>query len=135
MPKQKKSIKAAEQALANARTAVSDAKRAVRKLDKKTRRKADVLEKELRDAEKSARKSIKKADAAAARQAERLEQLRVQRITVPPDGRPRVAGDGARESTAAPTYRELREQAKSKKIAGYSRMDKAALITALATHP
>lgn len=135
MPKQKKAIKAAEKAIARARVAVTDATHAVRKLDKRTRRKAEALRQELRDAEKSARKSIKKADAAAALKAQRLERITVQRISVPPDSQPRVTGDVQTTPTATPTYRELREQAKSKGIAGYSRMDKAALTAALATHP
>jgi|SoiMethySBSTD1v2_1073268.scaffolds.fasta_scaffold1106215_2 septation ring formation regulator EzrA len=132
MPKQKKTIKAAEKALGKARVAVTDATRAVRKLDKKTRRKAEALRQELRDAEKSARKSVKRADAAKTLKAQRVT---VQRISVPPDSQPRVAGSDHPSSAAMPTYRELREQAKSKKIPGYSRMDKAALTAALATHP
>ena len=135
MPKQKKSIKAAERALAKARVAVADARRAVEKLDKKTRRKAEALRLELRKAEKSARKSRKRADATATLQAGRLDQRTVEQIAVPPDSQPRVSRDDDQSPTTTPTYRELREQAKAKGIAGYSRMDKAALTAALAVHP
>lgn len=127
----KKAIKAAEKALSRAEGAVSDAERAVKKLDKKTRGKADALRSELEKAQKTARKSIKRAERTATqRRAAAAEQVEVHRIATPePTPGPTQRKDAAMSSN--PTYRELRERAKSRGIRGYSRMDKAALTTAL----
>lgn len=129
MAKKKKSVTAAEKALAKARIAVSDAGRAVKKLDKKTRRKADALKRELVEAEKSAKKSVARAERTeSTRRTSQAEPITVQRIADPGPGT--ITGDGAGAPPTA-TYRELREQAKAKGIRGYSRMDKAALTTAI----
>lgn len=129
----KKSIKAAEKALAEAKNAVSDARQAVKKLDKKTRRKADDLRDELNKAEKSARKSIKRAERTATqRRAAPAEQITVHRSATA-EGRAQARHGVATDASTGPTYRELREQAKARGIRGYSRMDKVSLTAALIT--
>lgn len=128
----KKAVKAAEKALAEAKRAVSDARQAVKKLDKKTRRKADDLRDQLNKAEKSARKSIKRADRTATqRRAAQAELITVHRISAPEEGKDQPRHEVAAQVSTDPTYRELREQAKARGIRGYSRMDKASLTAAL----
>jgi hypothetical protein len=129
----KKSIKAAEKALAEAKSAVSDARQAVKKLDKQTRRKADDLRDELNKAEKSVRKSIKRAERTATQRRAAHAEPTVHRISVPSQGRAQALHEVAADASTAPTYRELREQAKARGIRGYSRMDKASLTAALIT--
>lgn len=131
----KKTLKAAEKALVKAKDAVADAKRSVKKLDKATRRKADALELELKNAKKSAQKSIRRAERTASKRTADAAQAGGRKISVPKIGAaesaavaPKPASSGAE---AAPTYRELRELAKSQGVPGYSRMNKASLVAAL----
>lgn len=130
----KKALKAAEKALADAKSAVSHARKAVKKLDKKTRRKADELRVELHKAEKSARKAIKRAERTATQgRTAQSEQITVHRMSAPADGRAAASHEVPTDDSTGPTYRELREQAKTRGIRGYSRMDKAGLTAALST--
>ena len=128
----KKAIKAAEKSLAEAKSAVSDAKRAVKKLDKKTRRKAEDLRDELRQAEKSARKSIQRAERTAAkRRAAQADRISVRRISVAENDPVLAEHEVASEVPTGPTYKELREQAKVRGVPGDPRMNKAGLAAAL----
>jgi hypothetical protein len=111
-----KAEKAAEKALLAAREAVDEAERAVRKLDKKTRKEAEALAGRLQTAEKDERKAVQRSRRAPAAGGAGSAASR------PP---------AQQHSTGIPTFRDLRDRAKARGIQGYSRMNKAQLLHAL----
>ncbi|MGO4535343.1 hypothetical protein [Leifsonia sp. 2MCAF36] len=113
-----KAEKTAERALDTARVAVGDAEKAVKKLDKKTRREAEDLADRLAQAAKDAKKAVRRAKKTAD-DARASAKSVAEHVAVP-------ASD-----TGIPTFRELRDRAKGRGIQGYSRMNKAQLLHAL----
>ena len=113
-----KAEKVAEKALDSARVAVGEAEKAVKKLDKKTRREAEDLADRLQRAAKDAKKAVQRAKKTAADARVSAKQL-MDHVDAPAS------------STGIPTFRELRDRAKDRGIQGYSRMNKAQLLHAL----
>ena len=115
--------KNAKRALKDARKAVEKARKAVRKSSKKLRNQAEALRTETK-------KIAKKHDAAlqSGGQSRSVPTVAVTKskkptsVITPPLPRPKTV----------PTLIELREQAKVRKIAGYSKLNKAELIAVLA---
>ena len=127
------SEKTAKKALAKAKRAVETARKAVRNSTKQLRAEAAALAKANKklDAERS--KASKKAPAATDMGAPGLS-TRPSR-TPPRDAATPKTAPTTKSSAAAPTVAELRRRAKAQKIAGYSRLNKAALIQALDSTP
>jgi len=113
-----KAEKAAEKALDTARVAVGEAEKAVRKLDKKTKREAEDLRDRLEAAAKDAKKAVRRAGKTAD-EARASAKSVAEHVAVPAS------------HTGIPTFRELRDRAKARGIQGYSRMNKAQLLHAL----
>jgi predicted nucleic acid-binding Zn-ribbon protein len=113
-----KAERAAEKALDTARIAVGEAQKAVKNLDKKTRKDADELAGRLEQAAKDAKKAIRRAKKTAV-DARRAAAQVAEHVTA------------TASNTGIPTFRELRDRAKSRGIQGYSRMNKAELLHAL----
>ena len=113
-----KAEKVAEKALDTARVAVGEAEKAVKKLDKKTRREAEDLKDRLTLAAKDAQKAVHRSKKTA-------DQARASAKSVADH----VAAPAS--STGIPTFRELRDRAKARGVQGYSRMNKAQLLHVL----
>jgi len=113
-----KAEKAAEQALDTARVAVGEAEKAVKKLDKKTRRQAEDLSDRLAQAASDAKKAIRRAKKTA-QDARASAKSVTEHVAAPAS------------NNGIPTFRELRDRAKGRGIQGYSRMNKAQLLHAL----
>lgn len=118
----KKAVDAkAKKALARAEKSVQKARKAVRDSSKKLREKAAELAKKT---EKLGSKHAKAAGELRSAEAGAKKTSPDTAILTPPLPTP---------EPAAPTLVELRHRAKERGIAGYSRMNKAALVSALDT--
>lgn len=115
-----KAEKDAGRALTAARAAVDEAQRAVKRLDKKTRKEADELAAALEQASADAKKALQRSK-------------RTERTARQQAGAGAAAAEAGRPSpgTGIPTFRDLRDRAKARGIQGYSRMNKAQLLHAL----
>jgi hypothetical protein len=121
----KSAEKDAKKALIRAEKAVDEARSIVGSSTKKLRAKAEALSK------KTAKLAAKHADAVRqlAEEATRYEQTDKATAPSPPaQGTRSTAGD----QRTGPTLVELRQRAKSQRIPGYSRLNKAELVAALA---
>ena len=117
MSDQKTADHKAKKALKKAKKAVKKASKAVRHSSQKLQNQAAALQAQTRDLTKE----HKAAQRGSAKQTSVPSVSKVAVVT-PPLPAPHEN---------APTLIELREQAKARKIAGYSRLNKAALIEAL----
>ncbi|MFF2051801.1 hypothetical protein ACFVU2_09390 [Leifsonia sp. NPDC058194] len=118
----KKAEKDAERALVAARAAVDEAERAVKKLDKRSRKEAEELSARLEQAAKDAKKAVKRTE-----RTEKAEKAARTAQAEPAS----AGGTAAAPSTGIPTFHGLRDRAKAQGIQGYSRMNKAQLLHAL----
>ncbi|WP_431221234.1 hypothetical protein [Leifsonia xyli] len=112
-----KAEKTAEKALETARVAVGDAEKAVKKLDKKSKREAEALAARLQQATKDAKNAVHRSQKTAS--------------AGTPGTTTTASTTTGGSSTGIPTFRDLRDRAKDRGIQGYSRMNKAQLLHAL----
>lgn len=138
MAKKSRKTNDVDEVLERARLAVEEARLAVKKLDKKTRREAqelaDALHKAIKDAKKAVRRLEHNTQSGSARDA--LISLSTMVTPGASAALPAtVAATKKREKTApststtseATSYAELREKAKALGITGYSRLTKSEL--------
>ena len=114
--------KNARRALKDAEKAVRKARKAVRKSSKKLRARAQKLQAEIKKIAKKQAAALKGVAQTTKAPAAPAVKAKPSSVVTPPLPRPK----------SVPTVIELREQAKTRKIAGYSRLNKAELIAVLA---
>src|ERR1700712_762326 len=122
--------KNAKRALKDAEKAVDKARKAVRKSSKKLRKQANGLRAETQKLAKKHAVVVKK-HAVAVKSTTQNKKAAVTPV-VKAKKPTSVVTPPLPQPQSAPTLIQLREQAKMQKIAGYSRLNKAALIRALA---